>query len=157
MEFHGAGVQCDERYKEWWAKRRHSEEPPGPYEFLLNFGLSPEILKTALWKILAAACDSDEQSGFMDYLVRQMFLKEDVPEPSFMEWRENYFDCQSHPDHRIDFNKSLLYFAISKKKRYEPSDEDLMSLLNLYSARRIVSRWQTGLTDSVAEECIIHS
>ena len=135
-------------------KRWQSEEPPSPYEFLLNFGLPSEMLKTTLWNILAAACDSSEEPGFVDYLVRQIFLKENVPEPSFVEWKEDSFDCQEHPDERDECHTSLLYSTIGKKNQYEPSEEDVLSLFDLYSVRKDRFSGEIGVSNSLVQTCM---
>ena len=46
------------QFKEWWAVARRSEEPPAPYDSLVNMRVKTNKAKNLLWDIIQRVMDS---------------------------------------------------------------------------------------------------
>jgi hypothetical protein len=79
--FHGVGAECDPKYQQWWAERRHGEEPPNPAEVLLRFGIPLEVIQSMFWNMMSTCCLDLKGPGLMDCIVRRLFLERGVSEP----------------------------------------------------------------------------
>ena len=50
--FHGVGIDRQKHFQEWWSKARQHEEPPSPFDFLVNFGLDPSQVEKMFGRVV---------------------------------------------------------------------------------------------------------
>jgi hypothetical protein len=147
--FQGDAQGYSPDYRKWWTARRQSEEPPHPYEFLLHFGIPERTVQSTCWEILASSClHKDNSPGSVDSLVKKLFFKEHVQEPSYQQWQEHFGGAGRH---------GRLLMNVVRETQGTITEQDILSLVELFSMSLRHKTWlKVGHWTEFSIECLRH-